>query len=82
MCLNWIIGQPFSPLVDQSVEILTLWTQEVNNKNHDQASNNTLPSLIYKHMAGSSQPQLFFAAGCLFADFVIAVKFCLVIKSL
>ena len=50
MCLNWIIGQPFSPLVDQSVEILTLWTQEVNNKNHEQASNNTLPSLIYKQL--------------------------------
>ena len=82
MCLNWIIGQPFSPLVDQSVEILTLWTQEVNNKNHEQASNNTLPSLIYKHMAGSSQPQHFFAAEWVFADFAIAVIFSPVIKTL
>ena len=28
---------------------------------------------ILVHMAGSSQPQHFFAAGCLFADFVIAL---------
>ena len=31
-------------------------------------------------MAGSSQPQHFFAAGCLFADFAIAVIFYPVIK--
>ena len=34
------------------------------------------------HMAGSSQPQHFFAAGCLFADFAIAVNFYSVIKTL
>ena len=33
-------------------------------------------------MAGSSQPQHFFAAGCLFADFAIAVIFFPVIKNL
>ena len=33
------------------------------------------------HMAGSSQPQHFFAAGCLFADFAIAVIFYPVIKT-
>ena len=33
-------------------------------------------------MAGSSQPQHFFAAGCLFADFAIAVIFYPVIKTL
>ena len=31
--------------------------------------------LAGSHMAGSSQPQHFFAAGCLFADFAIAVIF-------
>ena len=34
------------------------------------------------HMAGSSQPQHFFAAGRLFADFAIAVIFYPVIKTL
>ena len=29
--------------------------------------------IVYCHMAGSFQPQHFFAAGCIFADFVIAV---------
>ena len=33
-------------------------------------------------MAGSSQPQIFFAAGCLFADFAIAEIFYSVIKTL
>ena len=33
-------------------------------------------------MAGSSQPQHFFSAGCLFADFAIAVIFYPVIKTL
>ena len=34
------------------------------------------------YMAGSSQPQHFFAEGCIFADFAIAVIFYPVIKSL
>ena len=34
------------------------------------------------HMAGASQPQHFFAAGCLFADFAIPVIFYPVIKTL
>ena len=34
------------------------------------------------YMAGSSQPQHFFAAGCLFSDFAIAVIFYPVIKTL
>ena len=34
------------------------------------------------HMAGSSQPQNFFAAGCLFADFAIAFVFRPVIRNL
>ena len=36
--------------------------------------------IVAYHMAGSSQPQHFFAAGCLFADFAIAVIFHPVIK--
>ena len=36
----------------------------------------------YYYMAGSSQPQHFFAAGCLFADFAIDVIFYPVIKTL
>ena len=35
----------------------------------------------YAHMAGSSQPQHFFAAGCIFADFVIALILYPVIKT-
>ena len=35
-----------------------------------------------KHVAGSSQPQHFFAAGCIFPDFAIAVIFYPVIKTL
>ena len=34
------------------------------------------------HMAGSSQPQHFFAAGCVFADFASALIFCPVITNL
>ena len=33
-----------------------------------------------KHVAGSSQPQHFFAAGCVFADFAITLIFYSVIK--
>ena len=36
----------------------------------------------YWHMAGSYQPQHFFAAGCAFADFAITVIFYPVIKTL
>ena len=32
-------------------------------------------SKLWLHMAGSSHPQHFFAAGCIFADFAIAVLF-------
>ena len=38
--------------------------------------------LTYLHMAGSSQPQHFFAAGCIFADFAIALISYPVIKTL
>ena len=34
------------------------------------------------YMAGSSEPQHFFAAGCVFADFAIAVIFYPFIKTL
>ena len=37
---------------------------------------------IRVHMAGSSQQQNFFAAGCVFADFAIAVIFHPEIKTL
>ena len=37
---------------------------------------------IYTLYTGSSRPQNFFSAGCLFADFAIAVIFYPVIKSL
>ena len=43
---------------------------------------NELGNTIPKHMAGSSQPQNFFSAGCVFADFAIAVIFYHVIKTL
>ena len=33
------------------------------------------------HMAGFSQPQQYFAAGCIFSDFAIAVIFYPVIKT-
>ena len=36
---------------------------------------------LVHHMAGSSQPQHFFDAGCVFADFAIAVIFYPTIKS-
>ena len=36
---------------------------------------NELGNTIPKHMAGSSQPQHFFAAGCVFADIAIPVIF-------
>ena len=36
---------------------------------------------IRVHMAGSSQQQHFFAAGCVFADFAIAVIYYPVIKT-
>ena len=39
-------------------------------------------SCMALYMAGSSQTQHFFAAGCLFADFAIAVIFYPVIKTL
>ena len=38
--------------------------------------------LYHIHMAGSSQSQHFFAAGCIFADFSIAVIFYPAIKTL
>ena len=38
--------------------------------------------LYQRHMTGSSQPQHFFAAGCLFAYFAITVIFYPVIKTL
>ena len=34
-----------------------------------------LPRHFDAYMAGSSQPQHFFAAGCIFADFAITVIF-------
>ena len=37
---------------------------------------------ILAHMAGSSQPQHFFAAGCILADFAITLIFYPIIKSL
>jgi len=37
---------------------------------------------VFLHMAGSSQPQNFFAAGCIFADFGIALIFYPVKKTL
>ena len=33
------------------------------------------PTMVKVHMAGSSQPQIFFAAECVLADFAIAIIF-------
>ena len=38
--------------------------------------------VIWLYKAGSSQPQHFFAAGCIFADFALTVIFYSVIKTL